>query len=159
MPSPPSLERLQPSYLPEGYQLRRDAPEHRGRSSTSSQAALTYTRGWELDDWLHPLKISSPSSAEASHATTNRHAGDPINLGLPGITAIYHDGSWAPGPGEDARSVGETVIHWERGSVHSITMRGSNGVATVQGSRARGVTRDELVKIARSLLWVRGERP
>jgi hypothetical protein len=112
--------------------------------------ALIYTRGWEVEDWNSPLTIHASPAGEGILAGTENRPGEPVDLGIPSATAVYHDGLWAPGSGEDERDLGDVIIHWDRTNAHSITIRASNGTYAVRAPKA-DVAFDELVEVARSL--------
>ena len=65
--------------------------------------------------------------------TTNR-VGTPVTVN--GLSAIYHDGMWMPGPGpEQVRFEPDGMAHWGRDLVHTITLKTSDGVYGLHAPR------------------------
>lgn len=147
-----SVSPTQPSYVPEGFELRgRTRSEGiRVLRNDPAQSAFVYTLGWEQEDWAYPLMIFIGSTPPGHLVATEDRSGELVELGVPGVTAVYHDGIWAPGNGDDERIFGATVIHWERAMAHSITASSDKGVVAVRGPKRRGVDFAELVRVARS---------
>jgi hypothetical protein len=150
-----SLTVRTPEYVPEGYRswttvLGRDAG---GFGVTSDgQYSMTFARGPMPDAKADTLLIYRGPVGSGDLMGTQRHAGEPMDIGVADTSTVYHDGMWAPGPGPEERRVGkQTVIHWERSIRHSLTVRTSSQVLGVRGPKAV-LDVDELAKIARSLI-------
>ena len=141
--------RAEPRYLPHGYiyAWARSGESAGGFWGVADQAVAVYTPGTDSHD---PLFIYSTRDPRAELIGTESRAGEKVDLGTHG-TGIYHDGLWKLGPGHDQQAVGDLVLHWDAGNVHSLRFRSGGLLFAVRGSRTRGVTRDELVKVARSL--------
>jgi hypothetical protein len=145
-----STEAPRPTYIPHGYSygFRIDGEAGPGFIRDPDQTVLIYTRS--AVDSTHPLMISLSPSRRLELMATEGHPGLPVALDS-GAEAVYHDGLWSSGPGLDERRDGDVVVHWDRSDAHSITVRTEDGVYGVRGARSRGVTVDELLKIANSL--------
>ena len=152
MASPLTVEALTPSYVPVGFALR----EHvfgdgaGGFAQEEDQLGLFFARSNKLADRILPLSIHATAAASFALVGTEDRPGSVVAIG-DGRTATYHDGIWSAGPGEEARRVGPMLIHWDRGSVHSLTARSDGLVFAVRGPKALGVTLSELVRVAQSL--------
>lgn len=149
-----SIRDLRPGYVPSGFRL---AGQVFGRAScgfgaTDEQTVLFYRRGVTYQDAVLPLALHvAPVSAATELGATERRPGTVIDLDIDGVTAVYHDGIWAPGPGDDEQALGGVVFHWDRSTVHSITVRTLRHVVGIRGPMHCGVDLPELVRIARSL--------
>jgi hypothetical protein len=149
-----SIQEFRPAYVPSGFRL---AGQVIGRASfgfgsTEQQTALFYRRGSDYQDALLPLTVHvAPVATDAVLGSTELRPGTIVELDLRGVTALYHDGIWAPGPGDDEQGLGGVVIHWDRSTVHSITVRTSQYMVGIRGPKYRGVDYSELARIARSL--------
>lgn len=141
-----------PSYITPGYELRReiDGPMAEGLGRDADQKALFYTRGWADEDWVFPLTVFVASYPNRTLIGTAGRRGNSVEVGVPNVTAAYHDGMWVSGPGEDEHQIGAVVLHWERSEAHSITISSFDKTYAVRGPKRRGVTFDELVRIAGS---------
>jgi len=153
MPSVASPRRAGPSYIPNGYQFQRqrEGVDAAGFGRDPHQVALLYTRGWQYEDWVYPLSIYIVPLGAAALAATEQHPSRRVDIGIPGAVAMYHDGLWASGLGEDELHLGSVVLHWDRKAVHSITVHRGNHTYAVRGPKHRGVGFEELVKIAQSV--------
>lgn len=141
-----------PSYVTPGYELRRqiEGPMAEGLGREADQRALFYTRGWADEDWVFPLAVFVSNHPNRTLVGTAGKPGDAITVGVPNVAAVYHDGLWVPGPGDDKEQFGDVVLHWDRSEAHSITISSSDKTYAVRGPKRRGITIDELVRIARS---------
>lgn len=139
-----------PAYVPSGYKFFRTivGDEASGFWGVRRQAATVYVRGAET---MYPLVAHVAREQGARLVGTEGRDGLGIDLGADGATAVYHDGWWAPGRGPDEQRAGELFIHWDRADAHSITVNAGDRVFAVRGARSKGVSLDELVKVARSL--------
>jgi len=110
------------------------------------QVVLVYTRGWSRDDFGAPLVvcIGAPGAPELI-GTSPAHA-EPIDVGLPGVEAVYHDGM-VTARLDEARDFAGTT--WTRGDTHSVTARSGRGTFAVRGPRE--LDRTELVATLLSL--------
>lgn len=152
MPTGTSLRAIPPSYVPTGYKLRRKAEGSQagGFGEEPTQVALIYTRGWEQGDFTSALAIYVTQSTKAVLFATEKHPGLPLDFGASSVRAVYHDGLWAPGPGEIEQHLGDVTIHWVRSVAHSITIYSPNGTYAVRGPKET-IGFDELLRIAKSL--------
>ena len=142
-----------PSYLPAGYEFSHRAEGARagGLGSDPSQVGLFYRRGAALEDLRIPLAVYiGPPSAPDLVATDGRQGAE-VDLGVRRTIAKYHDGLWMLGQGEDEFDAGPVLLHWDRSTLHSVTVRWPGGTVAVRGPKARGVDYNELLKVARSL--------
>jgi hypothetical protein len=145
------LADARPRYVPTGYRygFRVEGEAAAGFWGNADQVLLNYTFHKEPS---FPLTIFAAAAAggDVLHGTEHR-TGMPVDLGVPGVSAVYHDGLWATGPGRDQQVVGQFVLHWDDREWHSITIRARDRVFAVRGARSNGVTVDELTSVARSL--------
>jgi hypothetical protein len=146
---------IQPSYLPEGFKLRRriHGVAAAGFLDDPSQATLVHTRGGQLQHWSSPLLVYVSQTPGQVLAGTEQRAGVAVDLGVAGVTATYHDGMWAQDGAAVATLGDEQSMYWSTSGPHSITVRTTDQTLAVRGPRDVGVA--ELVKIARSLLRAR----
>jgi hypothetical protein len=147
------VEEIPPSSVPEGFAFRRrlEGADAGGFEKEQAQVTLVYTRGWEHADFAHSLTVHATPATGSALAATEKHPGVPIGLGILSVRAVYHDGLWAPGPGEAEVDVGDGLtIHWERSAAHSITVHAADGTYAVRGPKdTMGMA--ELLRIAESL--------
>lgn len=139
-----SAARIQPSKLPSGYDFRRRLDGHSasGFNGPTEQATLVHTVGWKREHWSNPLVVHVTTERGAELFATERRPGVPIDLGISGVKAVYHDGMWADGgPGVRPR--------WATEYAHSITVRTGDRVFGVRGPRDLSI--EDLVKVAKSL--------
>jgi hypothetical protein len=145
------LHKTRPAHVPYGYQyaFRVEGEAAAGFWGNADQVLLTYSFHKEPS---YPLSVyAAAATGDPTLQGTEHRAGTPVDLGVPGVSAIYHDGLWAPGPGRDQHVVGQFVLHWDDQEWHSITIRTRDRVYAVRGARSNGVTFDELASVARSL--------
>jgi hypothetical protein len=148
--SPPSVNEAQPSYLPSGYQLRRQIVGDDAAHGLSNRAGdqvgammLVHTTGRTYREWLlAALVVHVGLGPDGSLTGTEKKPGRRVDLGLPGVQAVYHDGMWAMGD-DGVRPV------WRTDAAHSITVRTSARSYGIRGPRSIGI--GELVRVARSL--------
>jgi len=148
-----SLTKYAPRYLPEGYQLAREitGSPALGFGATESQLALFYTRGNAFEAVNSPLVVHVSNGPTSELGGTERREGVAVDLGRTDLVAVYHDGAWAPGPGNDQIDDHGIVFHWDTSTVHSITVRVGNVTVGVRGSRAQNIDTAQLVRVSRSL--------
>ena len=129
----PLLDR-RPGYLPDGYSLRYTSAGGRepGFGWIEEQVVLVYTRGWSRDDFSSPLVacVGGPGAPDLI-GTVPAH-GQPFDLGVDGVAAVYHDGMLTSRLDESRDFAGTT---WRRGDTHSITARSPLGTFAVRGPR------------------------
>jgi len=90
-----------------------------------------------------------PDPHHALTGTTN-HAGQRVLVN--GKPAIYHDGTWMPGPGLDTIDVlTDGKAHWGRDFVHSITMSTPKGVFALRCPYAVVPHLHEMIKMMSSI--------
>lgn len=111
-----------------GFDLRRElVGEHAEWTADPTSlangeyATRVYTRGWTQADFDFPVTASVAPPGAVLFSTENR-AGEPVVLSVPGTKAVYHDGTWAFGPGFDEHVSDGYTMHWERRHFHSITV-------------------------------------
>ena len=145
-----------PGYVPDGYRLwtivyGAEAGGF-GFIDSEDQYAVTYARGQMPEDKGNALTVFKAPPGASKLAATDDRAGEPVDLDNTDVTAVYHDGMWYLGPGSDERTVGRRVLHWDRTSFHSVTVRTSEETWGVRGPKNADIDRGELIKIARSLV-------
>jgi hypothetical protein len=148
------LLEAQPAHLPPGYRFRRKVQGRlfEGFRGDDEQVILVYGRGWTEAEAYRPLFVYvSPPSNGVQLFSTEEQDGQPLDLGVDGARATYHDGRWELGPGFDARNAGDVTVHWDASEWHSVTVVHPRGVYAVRGSRRNGVGVRELVEVAKSL--------
>lgn len=153
MPTDSAVRGIPPSYVPDGYELRRqiEGAEAAGFGEDPNQVALVYTRGWNSIDFANALTVYAAQPGGPALAATEKRLGVPADLGIPSVRAVYHDGLWAIGSGEAQVNLEDGVtIHWERSAAHSITIHSSDGTYAVRGPKD-AVPFDELARVAKSL--------
>lgn len=143
----------EPTYIPAAYSLgsvyKGVAAEGFGREQ--EQVAYRYSRRDGQGDSHVPLIFYvGPVGAPPLVGTAN-HTGEPLDFGIPGVDAVYHDGIWSSGPGDVEAHIGPWLVHWIQNGVHSITARWSGGVYAVRGSYLEDVSVDDLKKMIASL--------
>ena len=145
---------VRPAYVPPGYRLVAELAGPRANGfpdAGEDQSALSYwPTGREVPTF--PLMIHAATASRGVLFATEQQPGTPVSVGTEGWHALYHDGMWAPGPGPEEQRVGEYVIHWQRGRVHSLTVTRGEWAYGVRGAPSEGVTLRELVAVAASLL-------
>jgi hypothetical protein len=122
-----------------------------GFSGDATQVSLVYTRSWDPSEMLYPLTVHLSSDKEVALIGTEGGPGVRVNTQR-GNEAIYHDGMWALGPGEDERRAGGAVVHWRRGDAHSLTVRTDDLVVAVRGAPSRGVGVAALSRVLDSIV-------
>jgi hypothetical protein len=147
-----------PSFLPDGYSLSHrveggaargfgKALENIGLHFNDDQLAYVFRTGSGKDAWVYPLAVYAGGDPSWSLTGTEHRRGRRIDIGIKGATAVYHDGMWSPvaGEGENGR------LEWVADGVHSLTVRFPHFVWAARGSRSHGVSREDLVRMAKSL--------
>jgi hypothetical protein len=139
-----AFEWLEPGYVPKGFKRIGavegvDAGEFWG---ATDQIAVRYRRRSSQ----HPPYLTVCWTADSGQVLTgtDQRAGVPVDV--KGNRGAYHDGAWAPGPGDEQVDTPVGPLHWDRQLVHSLTMRTDDGVFAVSGLRDE-VPVGELVKI------------
>jgi mitochondrial fission protein ELM1 len=142
-----TIER-RPSYVPQGFALRYALPGGReaGFGWIAEQTVLVYTRGWEREDFTTPLVVVVGRTGAPALVGTDEGFAQPVDVGVPGVEAVYFDGITVPRL-DDARDF--AGVAWRTGEVHSITARSASGTFAVRAPRT--VSRDELVAVLVSL--------
>jgi hypothetical protein len=141
------LERT-PAHVPEGWKLRYTLAGGRepGLGWVAEQTVLVYTRGWSPQDFTTPLMVCVGRADAPDLTGTSPEHGEPLDVGVAGVAATYHDGILVPRL-DDARDFAGTS--WRRGDVHSVTARSATGTFAVRGPRS--LPREELVATLLSL--------
>jgi hypothetical protein len=137
-----------PGYLPPGYTERYRLPGGRepGFGWIEQQVVLVYTTGWSRLDFSSPLVVVVGRDGAPDLVGTSPGHAEPLDLGVPGVVAAYHDGILAARLDEMRDFAGTT---WKRGDVHSITARSASGTFAVRGPRS--LPRSELIATLLSL--------
>ena len=140
--------------VPSGYSLRgsySEGPIYGGFGNDRVQTAFFFARSELMGDMMYPLVVyAAPAGASNLRWTENRD-GELLNIG--GVTALYHDGIWAPGPGYGEQKMPDGgVIHWRRDTFHSLRIDTDERSLAVRGSRSHGVELRELVGLAGSVV-------
>jgi hypothetical protein len=141
-----------PPYIPGKYRFERrivggdtgNFPFH------PDQITWIYNLSCTGDDAPYPLMISRVSDPKAVVSATERHDGEVLSGMAVGRTGIYHDGwnaltSPINSPGQKAE------LSWDTAVVNSVTVRWAQGTYGLRGAKTRGVTREELIKMALAL--------
>jgi hypothetical protein len=146
------LADARPAHVPRGYRyaFSIEGEAAAGFWGNADQVLLNYSFHREPSYPLAVFATVPAGGVDVLHGTEQRR-GTPVDLGVPGVSATYHDGLWASGPGRDQQVVGQFVLHWDDREWHSITIRAGDRVFAVRGARSNGVTFDELTSVARSL--------
>jgi hypothetical protein len=145
-----SSERINPAYITNGFKLRRrlDGAASGGFGESPDQATLVHTRGWRYEDWSFPLMVHVTSAPAKALDGTEHRPGQPVDLGIAGVTAVYHDGVWAL-DAERAEVEGvDQAMYWNT-VVHSLTVRTPTLVYGIRAPLDVGLA--ELIRVARSL--------
>ena len=141
---------ITPAYVPKGFVFRRrlDGAEASGFQSDAEQAQLIFTRGTDQAGWAMALTIHMGDTQQSLFGTEHR-AGMPIEFGVPGATAVYHDGMWAMDAAR-AEAVGDprAGLFWSR-TAHSVTVHRDGRSYGVRAPY--DVPRTDLTKMAREL--------
>jgi hypothetical protein len=137
-----------PEHLPPGYTLRYTLTggKEPGLGWVEEQTVLVYTLGWERDDFTTPVVVCVGRPDAPDLVGTSADYAEEVDLDLPGVRVVYHDGIQTPRL-DDARDFAGLV--WQRGGVHSVTARSDRGTFAVRGPRS--VPRAELVATLVSL--------
>ena len=142
-----------PAYTPPGHTLanRIDGERAQGFGFESQQTAFWYKRSDGQGDSHAPLVAYAGPPGAPPLVGTYGGPTRPIDVGVAGVDAAYHDGIWTSGPGAIETHFGPSwVLHWQQEGVHSITARWSGGVYAVRGARFNGIGIDDLVKMIAS---------
>jgi hypothetical protein len=139
-----------PAYVPAGYRFafKVVGEDAAGFWGSRDQVLLTYVSG---SDPALPLAVFAAADADAELLGTEQRDGVLLDIGVADATAVYHDGIWQLGSGPEARQAGQVIVHWSRDDVHSITIAVDGTFYAVRGARSKGVSLDELARVARSL--------
>jgi hypothetical protein len=153
-----------PAYIPPGYELiqRVEGKSAQGYGTADAEArtfrfvddqlSYVFRNGSEKDAWIFPLSVHLGESGGWALTGTEHRPGEVVELGAAGLKATYHNGIWAPGPGKDEhRSAAGGVLSWLENGVHSLTVSWRDGVWAVRGSEQRGVSRNDLLRMANSV--------
>ncbi len=142
---------LAPRYLPADYQyITRYTDRLDGFGGGSEEVALWYTNPKNPLAFARPLAIyQTPAPRRAGFATTAQRLATTVTLlaaSGKAIAAKYHDGCWISPVGHPQ------PLAWDTNDVHSLTFTLGNLTIGLRGSRVAGVTKDELIRVASSLL-------
>ncbi len=137
-----------PGYLPDGYTLRYTLAGGREPAFgwVEEQVMLVFTRGWSRDDFGSPLVVCVGGPDAPELVGTSPAHGEELDLGIPSLQAVYHDGIQAARLDELRDFAG---VVWRTGHVHSVTARSWLGTFAVRGPRH--LPRSELVATLLSL--------
>lgn len=139
---------LVPRYLPAGYKLRSrrngvevDPFETYGSGCQPVQAV--YTAGATYAEWMRQMLIITMwPTPKAELPATEGRPGLPVNLGVKGALAVYHDGWWAFGTSGG--------LEWRKGQAHSVTVHTGERTYAVRGPDSMAA--EVLATISRGLI-------
>jgi len=137
-----------PAHLPAGWSFRYALPGGReaGFGWIPEQTVLVYTRGWERADFTMPLVVVVGRAGAPPLVGTEESFAQSVDLGVPGVDAVYFDGITVPRLDANRDFAG---VAWRTGEVHSITARSAAGTFAVRAPRT--VSREELIAVLVSL--------
>jgi hypothetical protein len=143
-------QNYRPTALPAGFVLRRElaGPSACAFRDSPDQIALIYTTGWTPSEFRTHLFVALDGLPATPLVGTELREGDLIPSAEG--DAVYHDGMWAPGPGEDQRDIGPVAIHWERSTFHSVLIATKNCVVAVRALKQQ-LGQAQLLETARSV--------
>jgi hypothetical protein len=146
-----SVSHAMPSHVPSGFALRRqiDGTAAKAFRDDPEQVTLVYTRGFQRADWTAPMTVHITRLLDRELTATEGRPGTPVDLGKPGVSAVYHNGMWAMDADLAEAQGAENSLYWHTGSAHSITVRTEDHVLGIRAPR--DVSFSELVKVASSL--------
>lgn len=153
MPTDTYLRGIPPSYVPSGFEFRREIGgiNAGGFGENPTQVGLLYARDWSSFGLENLLVAYAAEPGAGDLDATEHRSGQQVDVDIGSAEAVYHDGLWAPGPGEAEVDLGEgVVIHWERSITHSITIYAPKGSYAIRAPMDT-VPFDELVRVAKSL--------
>jgi hypothetical protein len=130
------LNEIRPGRLPAGYAYRgrTDGPLAGGFGGQANQATLVHTRDRSPREHANPLTVHVIDVPQPALAGTEGRAGTPIDLGRPGVEAVYHDGMWHVDADVADESGVDAAFFWLT-TVHSITIRTGRRVYAVRAPR------------------------
>jgi len=141
-----------PSWAPVGFKLQhRFTGQAAGgfNAAGHEQVAFVHSRIGKNDEYNSPLMVFVAAAKGQELDGTNGHEGTQISLGIPGATAIYHDGMWYV-DGASLQEVGlDKAMQWRTDLVHSITVHA--GDRTIAVRARRDVELKDMVQMVRSL--------
>lgn len=145
------ISALQTADIPLGYRF---GSEVRGSSVAGfwgvlDQVALIYVcQPYQEYDRFFVHGAGRPSLTLLG---TEGHDGVGVDVNIRGMRAVYHDGLWSIGPGNEQRVEGGQVLHWEVSDAHSLTLWDEGRTFAVRGLRSRGIPQSALIRLAQSL--------
>jgi hypothetical protein len=129
--------------LPAGYGLRGQVDGVTDQFQTEAdQKAIYFALGSRGPSQYYPLVVAQAAAPGLVLCGTENQDGADVDLGVPGLTARYHDGWWAIDPTQEGH------LTWDTAVVHSLTCWTAGGTIGVRGSRVHGVTLDSLQRLA-----------
>lgn len=142
---------IRPARIPDGFRLRNrvDGPVAGGFPPEAEQTLLLHTRSWRMEDIRRPLLVFATPDVDQELIGTHDRAGTPVDLGIPGVSAVYHDGVWQVDADIFEAEGLDAAMRWDTTSVHSLTVRTADRVFGVRAPREIDV--EELVAVVRSL--------
>jgi hypothetical protein len=137
--------------LPAGYyRFMELAPRaSKGFGAAYDRATVLFRWRYAGPDERNGLLLFVAAANDEPLIETDRREGVPIDLGLSGVHALYHDGVWSMHPHDDPTTVPR--FYWNTGNAHSLTVRGRATAYGIRGMRRQRVGLHELVEIARRL--------
>ena len=150
-----SWKTTSPSYMPDGFGLRNiiRGSEGGGFPDDPQQVTYVYTRGWSRSDFRDQISVHVSMSPGGTLAGTARRPGTPVDVGIAGSRAVYHDGQWHLDPAIASSRGLDEAFYWDTSLRHSITIHDGQQTYGIRAGIQIAVT--ELVKIARSLKSMR----
>jgi hypothetical protein len=139
------IERMRPRESPRGYSFRRVVfgPMAGGFPGVERQCRFVYTRGATGSDLHDQVSVHVSEKPAMNLSATEKQAGEPCPITVPGASAVYHDGWWTP------PQAGSELPVWQSGQIHSVTVRTADRICGIRAPR--GVPQDELVRVAESI--------
>lgn len=136
----------QPGYVPSGFEPRRtlDSTTEPGFGRDPDQVITIYTHGWDESDWISPLMLVVGTAGSSALVGTENRPGDPIDIGIPGVAAFYHNGVWT------AASDGSGRVVWNTEYAHSISAA-STALRVAVRANKRQVSIAELTRVLQSV--------
>lgn len=139
---------LTPTYVPSGFRLTmRDSGRADGFRGTDETAWIFHKANNSLA-YNRPLLVFQTSQPRRALSATAGRRGTTMRLSLTSgqaAQAEYHDGWWR------LSDDGSGKLIWDASDVHSVTLSVDGITVGVRGSRAVGVSREELFHIVGGL--------
>jgi hypothetical protein len=148
-----------PEYIPSGFTLHNvvwDPPD--GFGGGSEERVLVFSKGG-LDAQTHrnvPLTIYTSTVKRHVFGTTAEAVPTVVSLHLSSGASTegeYFDGWWMSDPNGERVLSDQERLHWDTSDVHSLVFENAGMYVGIRGSRRKGISRDELIRVAQGLQW------